>query len=164
MITGARYWVAARGFGSLVTVAFIGFSMSGCSPSEKRLLEEAQRKAKEAETETLLVCEGTYTNVFTSNRSHQQQAFTITKVGDKVTKVKAPEFTYTLEKVNKSTNSNKGPIYAQLIVEPDKLILLVEVTEDKRTDSTTLFNTGAYKQNLISGLAEGQCTVAMKAF
>jgi hypothetical protein len=164
MNTGSKYGVTPRGFGSFVTVALICFSMAGCGPSEKQLREEAELKAKEAETETLLVCEGNATSLIAGFGGKVRQTFTITKLGDKVTKVKTEHDTYALEKVDVSTKDNKGPIYIQLIVEPDKLILRTEITEDKRTSETMLFNTGAYKQDQMLGWVEGQCTVAKKAF
>lgn len=114
--------------------------------------------------ETLLVCEGEAKSIVRGMGGKQRSTYTITKIGGKVTKVKTEHATFTLEKVDISTKDNKGPIYLQLMVEPDRLILRAEITEDKRTSDTVLFNTGAYKQDQTFGWAEGQCSVAQKAF
>lgn len=136
---------------TIAAMAILALAISGCSQPI-------------TETETLLVCEGDATSLIAGFGGKERQTFTITKLGEKVTKVKTEHDTYTLEKIDVSTKDNKGPIYKQLIVEPDKLILRAEITEDKRTSETVLFNTGAYKQDQMLGWAEGQCTVAKKAF
>ena len=164
MNTGSKFRVTPSGFGSLVTAAFICFSMSGCGPSEKQLKEDAARKAKEETSDTLLVCEGYSSSLVPGMSGKERKTFIITKLGDKVTKVKEEPFTYTLERGEISTSDDKAPIYSQLVIEPDKLILRIENTGSKNTVETVLFNTGAYKQNLPLGSAEGQCAVAKKAF
>ena len=116
------------------------------------------------ETETLLVCEGKASSIIAGMGGEDRQTFVITKLGDKVIKVKTEYELYTLERLDASTKENKGPIYKQLIVEPEKLILRTEITEDKRKSETILFNTGAFKQDRMFGWSEGQCTVAKKAF
>ena len=131
--------------------AFVAFALIGCTQPI-------------TETETLLVCEGDATSIIAGLGGKDRTTFTITKIGDKVTKVKTEHHTYTLDKVDISTKENKGPIYIQLVVESDKLVLRSEITEDKRNSETILFNTGAYKQDRMFGWAEGQCTVSKKAF
>ncbi|MDP2829542.1 MAG: hypothetical protein Q8O37_13150 [Sulfuricellaceae bacterium] len=117
------------------------------------------------ETETLLVCEGDATSIIAGFGGKDRQTFTITKVGDKVTKVKSEHQMYTLDKVDVSTKENKGPIYIQLIVESDKLVLRGEITEDRNNRDTILFNTGKYKDDRgLFGWVEGQCSVGKKAF
>ena len=132
--------------------AFVIFALFGCSQPI-------------TETETLLVCEGDAQSIIAGLGGKDQQTFTITKLGDKVIKVKAEHQTYTLDKIDVSTKENKGPIYVQLIVESDKLVLRSEITEDKNNRDTVLFNTGKYEQDRgLFGWAKGQCSVGKKAF
>lgn len=121
----------------------------GCSPST---------------TKTLLLCEGEATSLVAGLGGKDRKTYEITKTGEKVTKVKSEYRTFTLEKVDVSTKENKGPIYVQLIVEPEKIILRTEVTEDKRMQETVLYNTGKYKDERWVGWSEGQCTTGKKAF
>lgn len=134
----------------LIFVGLLSLMVLGCSKSN--------------ETETLLICEGERTSPLEGVGGKERQTFTISKVGDKVTKVKTEHSTYTLEKVNINKDTNKKPVYLQLIVEPDKLVLRAEITEDKRTNKTELFNTGAYKSSRTLNWSKGQCTVAQKPF
>jgi hypothetical protein len=133
--------------------AFLVFAFFGCSQPA-------------TETETLLICEGDGTSLIAlpGGNGKDRLTFTIIKIGDKVTKVKSDHGLYTLEKVDASTKEHKGPVYVQLIVEGDKLILRTEVTQDKVTRNTILFNTGKYTQDRVFGWSEGQCSVGKKAF
>lgn len=164
MNTGSNRRVTLRGFGLLVTAAFICFSISGCGPSDKQLKEEAARKAKEETSETLLVCEGYSSSIVPGMSGKERVTFVITKVGGKVTKVKGELLTYTPERAKMSVNGINDSIYSQLIIESDKLVLRMENMTSKSTGETVLFNTGAYKNKLPLGSSEGQCTIAEKAF
>lgn len=164
MNTGSNRMVTPSGFGLLVTAALICFSMSGCGPSDKQLKEEAARKANEEASETLLVCEGYSSSVVPGMSGKERVTFVITKVGGKVTKVKDELLTYTPERAKMSVSGINDPIYSQLIIESDKLVLRMENMASKNTGETVLFNTGTYKHKLSLGNSEGQCTVAEKAF
>ena len=50
MNTGSKHTVKAFRFLSVLTAALFALSIGGCGPSEKQLKEEAERKAKEAES------------------------------------------------------------------------------------------------------------------
>jgi hypothetical protein len=111
-----------------------------------------------------LICEGERTSPLGGVGGKERQTFTISKVGDTITRVKTDHNTYTLEKVNINKDTNEKPIFLQLSVLPDKLVLRTEITEDKRTNETVLFNTGAYKTSRTLNWSEGQCTVSQKPF
>ena len=140
-----------------VILLFIAMALAGCNQSKT--------EAKvEKEVETLLVCEGSATSMIAGLGGKQQTTFVITKMGDKIIRVKSQYNTYALDKVDVNTKENRGPVYIQLIVEADKVILRTEITEDKRKMETVIFTTGAYKQDQAFGWSEGQCTVSEKAF
>mgnify|MGYP001044711291 CR=1 FL=1 len=140
-----------------VFALFAVMVLMGCNQSKNDIKIEK-------EVETLLVCEGVSQSIIAGLGGKQQTTFTLVKVGDKVVKVKTRHYTYTLDKVDVSTANNKGPIYIQLIADGDKIILRNEVTEDKRSLDTVIFNTGAYSQDQTLGWSEGQCTIGKKAF
>lgn len=133
----------------LIVIGVVINALSGCSPSI---------------TESLLICDGDVTSLISRVGGKEKIMFEITKTDEKITKVRSEYQTYTLEKVDARNKDNKGPVYIQLIVEPEKIILRTEITEDKSTNDTIIFNTGKYKSERFWGWAEGQCSVGKKAF
>lgn len=131
---------------------FVVFAILGCSQQPKTI-------------ETFLVCEGVtpdwivkYAGVPNEKR---RQTFTITKEGNKVTKVKSEYWTYTIDEAN----MRKG--YGQIIVEADKLILRREIkSKDSLTNETELFSSVKYSDTntRILLFTEGTCTVSSKIF
>ena len=136
-------------FVKIFSSASIAIFINGCTPSP---------------TETILVCEGDAVSLIGGLGGKERSTYEITKTGDKVVKVKSEYRTFTPEKVDVRKPENKGPVYVQLIADPDKLTLVTEVTEDKRTYETVIFNTGKYKVNRLFGWSEGQCSAGKKAF
>lgn len=156
--------VTPHKFSLFAAAAFTCLSMSACGQPENQPTNDDQQKEQAVETETLLVCEGYTTSLMAGMGGKEQETFIITKTGDRITKVKTQHFTYTLEKADANTKNNSHPIYNQLIVEPEKLILRTENTESKNTVETIIYNNNSYKKNLVFSRTEGQCTVTNKAF
>ncbi len=116
------------------------------------------------ETETILVCSGTKSSIIAGVGGESKTNFLIYKIGDGVVRVKTEHSEFTKEKKDVRTPNHKGPVYIQLLVEPDKLILRTEVTEDKRTSDVEIHNTGKYIANYALSMEQGQCTTQNKAF
>ena len=116
--------------------------------------------------ETLLVCQGQTSSYMASLRGpeQEQRRFTITKDGSRVVSVKTDTDLFTHERTDVRKSNGKGPVYRQLLVEPGKLILRYEITEDQRNADTIIFDTGRYTFTAIAYTSEGQCTVAQKVF
>ncbi len=127
----------------------VALALSGCAPSV---------------TNTFLSCDIQVTSALPSIGGKQKQTFEITKSDGKVTTVKSEYRTYTLERTDVRSKENKGPVYAQLILEPGKIILQTEVVEDKKTYRATIYETGKYKDDRLFGWGEGHCVVSQKAF
>lgn len=116
------------------------------------------------ETETLLVCSGTKSSAITELGGEAKSNFLIYKSGDRVVRVQTEYAEFTGEKKDVRTKDHKGPVYRQLLIETDKLILRTEVTEDNRTLDTEIYNTGKYIAKYAMTWEKGQCVPQKKAF
>lgn len=119
-----------------------------------------------ADTQTLLVCIGKGSSYFGGMGGGTiRHSYTLTKSGDQVISVKAGDSTvWTLKKTNVKTKDNKGPVYRQLVVEKDRLVLRTEVTEDNRSAVTIINNDGGYYAELALSAVSGHCSVSKRIF
>jgi len=118
-----------------------------------------------ASQETLLVCEGTAFSFLTSTTQDRMNV-TLTKVNGKVVKAVSDVGTFTAEKVDVRTKENKGPVFNQLIIEADKIVLQWDVTEDTGSPVRKIIikNSGDYERVVPGYTANGQCQIREKAF
>ena len=121
-------------------------------------------------TETFLSCEGIMSS-YVGYRFKNRSAYTITKVGKKITKVvhekgerKDAPTVYTANETRVNFGQNR-PADVQLIEEDDKLTLTAKFPEENNAEmETIIFSDGTYKYKNINGSEEGECSVTQKAF
>ena len=116
--------------------------------------------------ETLLVCQGTKQGFLSGRDSGpQKRTFTIVREKDKVVSVKTDYHTFTLTRVNVASSESQPPVFRQLVIEKDQLILRMEYpSENNRIADTVIYSTGRYQEIAIDGASKGQCTVGQKVF
>ena len=138
-------------------LVFIIVSLSACSRAEPEL-------PKALEVETILLCDGAVQSIIAGESRQEHLSITLTKVDNKVIKAKILDATYTLKKIDTRTPQDKEPIYRQLVIEPERIILRTEVPDVNNVGETVIENSGRYKADRWLGWSEGTCKATAKVF
>lgn len=113
--------------------------------------------------QSVLICEGQRSSIVNGFGGAEIETITLTKVSGKVVKaVDKQGNVYTAAKQREKGEGN--PVYTQLLVQPDQIILRVENSGMGRTFDLTISNTGAYRSENPMGTSVGICTPRAKAF
>lgn len=164
--------LSENGFWSNDTFILKGYWREGKFVLKCENLDDCARKWTDTEQKSkpevsLLVCKGQSISSLAYFRGEHIIDIVLTKQDGKVVKVvitNQKDGLYELERRNSQREAGNKPIYHQLLIEPDAIILRTDVTQDNAVYFFVIKDTGDFEYTSIVRVTKGRCEVKSKVF